>query len=699
MYFWDNIYFLLVYALKFTYLAAEKLLFFIILFSSMSVSFIGFNKLAAYFDKNIKKSSVFIISLWYCFNPYTLILWHTGNYTISLSLTYALAPLITYYLHTAMFSKFNFRNIIIFVLLLYFASAVFWLFASLLFFMTFYALIYLIMNKNQVLPFIRNLFTALLFYVPLVSFIAFNILYQLHNIAGDSNATFLPTYGSQLGGMIYQMLLYSSWAIYTPWYPRTLFSFAQYYFSPYYLCSMLFMYAIIAVGIIKYVFKRVYPFHQIINKIKRFAFNKQDKLLISTVLLYIISVFFAKASQPPFGEIFTYLYTHFSLFTVFRSADIRFGFLIILTISLLLLYLSKFYHKFFYLFSISLLIVVPNIYLLNGIAVFGENVKDKFYDRVTYYSQSQQQLSDFFNRFTEGSGYILTIPSVQFGLYNIDKNETFIGQDILTKNITMSSLYLLESKCTSQICSIYEKTNQQLLEALKSKDLTELNRFPIKYIVHRRDINCPGCFDISEKNLGKYLSKVFNNDLYTVYKMTAFTPIINAKKVSVLFTNSNPIRYDVELKNLKNKQDLNLLLSYNKDWKVYLGNKNNSINCNNGKVKYSTNISECVKPKIFFEGDELSYLWKKPLFENSQGLENGYANKWTIDPEYIKRNFPATDYTVNKDDSINIDLIIYFAPQSWLYLTFILSTSVLVSLIVYIVYKQFPKTKKLTKRK
>ena len=698
-YFWDNIYYLLVYALKFTYLVTEQLFFFIILFFSMSVSFIGFSRLAAYFDQNIKKSSIFIISLWYCFNPYTLILWHTGNYDISISLTYTLAPLIVYFLHITMFSRFNLKNIIMFVLLLYFASSAFWLFASLIFFLVFYTLIYLVMNKNLAAQFMRNLFTALLFYIPLASFIAFNILYQLHNSSGDSNATFLATYGSQKGGMLYQMLLYSSWAIYTPWYPRTLFSFAQYYFSPYYLGTTLFMYIIIVVGIIKYLFKRVnLPFHQIIKKIKKFVLNDQDKLLISTVLLYILSVFFAKANQPPFGGIFDYLYTHFFFFTVFRSADARFGFLIILTISLLLLYLSKFYRKLFYLFSISLIMVIQNIYLLNGVAIYGENVKDKFYDRVTYYSKQQQQLSDFLNRSADGgSGYILTIPSVQFGSYNIDKNETFIGQDILAKNITMPFLYLLESKCTNQACAIYEKTNQQLLKVLKSKNLVELNKFPIKYVIHRRDTNCASCLNIADKDLTESFQKVFENNDYSVYAINNFTPIVNAKNTSISFTNINPVRYNVEIRNLKSITDLNFLLSYNKDWKIYL-NKS-EINCVNGRIMHDVNISECVKPKAFFKGDELNYLWKDQLFESSHQLENGYANKWTIDPEYIKRNFSPSDYTVNKDGSININLAIYFAPQSWLYLTLIVSLSIFVCLITYLMYKNFQKSSKITKDK
>ena len=41
--------------------------------------------------------------------------------------------------------------------------------------------------------------------------------------------------------------------------------------------------------------------------------------------------------------------------------------------------------------------------------------------------------------------------------------------------------------------------------------------------------------------------------------------------------------------------------------------------------------TECLQSGYtFFEGEELSYLWKKPLREESHEVVNEYANGWEV---------------------------------------------------------------------
>ncbi|MEI6499102.1 MAG: hypothetical protein WCO23_04010, partial [bacterium] len=45
-------------------------------------------------------------------------------------------------------------------------------------------------------------------------------------------------------------------------------------------------------------------------------------------------------------------------------------------------------------------------------------------------------------------------------------------------------------------------------------------------------------------------------------------------------------------------------------------------------------------------------------------ISSKYANKWEINPDYIKKNFPRDAYTENSDGTINLRLTIFFRPQS-----------------------------------
>ena len=82
------------------------------------------------------------------------------------------------------------------------------------------------------------------------------------------------------------------------------------------------------------------------------------------------------------------------------------------------------------------------------------------------------------------------------------------------------------------------------------------------------------------------------------------------------------------------------------------------------------------------------YLTKdrEEFLVGSHDVVFGYANGWTIDPEYIKKNFPKDAYTINPDGSINLDLTLYFKPQSYFYLGLIISGTTLVLCLSYLGY-------------
>ena len=143
-------------------------------------------------------------------------------------------------------------------------------------------------------------------------------------------------------------------------------------------------------------------------------------------------------------------------------------------------------------------------------------------------------------------------------------------------------------------------------------------------------------------------------------------------------------KYKISIFNLKNSTNLTFFQSFNPSFHIYLNKINKEKSCN---ISSSLNgISNCKYiPNKFFEGEELSYLYKKPIFDDTHKLVLDYANGWRIDPQYIKDNYSNEYYTENVDGSINIELVVYFKPQSYLYLGIIISLITLFLCIVYLI--------------
>ena len=124
---------------------------------------------------------------------------------------------------------------------------------------------------------------------------------------------------------------------------------------------------------------------------------------------------------------------------------------------------------------------------------------------------------------------------------------------------------------------------------------------------------------------------------------------------------------------------------YDKLYNIYLVKNPSKDWCNPIEFYNNTNTTECEQTQKFFEKEELSYLYEKPIFDNTHELVFYYANGWTIDPQYIKDNYSTEYYTENADGSINIELVMYFKPQSYFYLGLIISGIILLLCIICLI--------------
>lgn len=98
----------------------------------------------------------------------------------------------------------------------------------------------------------------------------------------------------------------------------------------------------------------------------------------------------------------------------------------------------------------------------------------------------------------------------------------------------------------------------------------------------------------------------------------------------------------------------------------------------------SYHTTECKPQNTFYAGGELSKLWEKPVFDDTHKLVYDYANQWTIDPVYIRANYPKEYYKQNPDGTIDVRMTLYFRPQSYFYLGLIISGTTFMLLVGYL---------------
>lgn len=109
---------------------------------------------------------------------------------------------------------------------------------------------------------------------------------------------------------------------------------------------------------------------------------------------------------------------------------------------------------------------------------------------------------------------------------------------------------------------------------------------------------------------------------------------------------------------------------------------------------FALNFAESFHPgwELYLEpvkksgGNDVSYLFKKPLPGARHFKLNGYANGWTVDPAYIKNNYSKDYYRENPDGSLDVNLTIYFKPQSYFYIGLTISGLTLLTCVGYGVY-------------
>ncbi len=165
--------------------------------------------------------------------------------------------------------------------------------------------------------------------------------------------------------------------------------------------------------------------------------------------------------------------------------------------------------------------------------------------------------------------------------------------------------------------------------------------------------------DIGTKELLVYENENHRPHIYTTAQLETITqdiPFTQSEHSQV-----NSTQYSVILKNISQPIYINFSESFHPDWKLRVGDFN----------WYD------VFNKNYFLPDDFHVK------------NDAMLNSFKIDPDYIRTHYPPSVYTINTDGSIDLELTLYFKPQSYFYLGLIISVTTLIGCLLCLVFFSF----------
>ena len=122
----------------------------------------------------------------------------------------------------------------------------------------------------------------------------------------------------------------------------------------------------------------------------------------------------------------------------------------------------------------------------------------------------------------------------------------------------------------------------------------------------------------------------------------------------------NPSHFELKLQQLSGRTYIHFTDAYHPQWKLRIG-------------------TVAWLPSLIFT----DYF----LPDNNHFQNDTHGNSFFIDHDYILQNIPAGSYKRNDDGSIDIDVSLYFYPQSFFLLGLVTSAGFLIVSLLFLVYK------------
>lgn len=438
---------------------------------------------------------------------------------------------------------------------------------------------------------------------------------------------------------------------------------------------------------------------------KRYLKDEYRKIFLVMLIAFVSSLYLFTVNIGPLKDLFIFL-RHIPGFVMFRNFYDKFapGYVMIyaalITISLIMV--TKKYHKHRKIILLSFLIVI----VINFLPV-RETVNSPLWttDNVQKTVQIPDEYMETMKYIQSNVSSTNNILSVPFGtsLYTVVKDK---DSDSVYVGVSPVKILSGVNDISGHLSFNFTKEADIVDGLIVKKQYSEFNKMMyehnINYILLTKNIPkqvlkswvfSKDLLDAQDETFLKSITgrKIFTSSLgnYELYTSKTSNSLINSKNIS--FKKISQVKYDIFIKGLKGKQTLSFVDSYHAGWKLFL-KKNPSLEfCKTPIKNMGSNSVECKAEDKLFEVEDLTYTTAKPIFENGHSLIYVDDNKWEIDSEDILKNYDKRFYKVNKDGSIDIEMVLYFKPQTYFYVGIVLS---LITFLAGGIYLLFPKNEK-----
>lgn len=536
----SRLYYLFVYSLGLSVTVAQYILYFIKLFLALLLPYIGLKKIARnIFNASDNSFLLVLISFFYTFNNFSLIYWHGNNFELTLLVSYYLAPLTFYFLHKVLFDKnFNVRYLIAAEVCMFLSAFAFYLFGAFALLVAVYSVYYILAFNYSVFKFLKRASLLIFMFIPFIPLFSLIIYEMVFSSVKGIYTNGGETYNNLQGGMLYPLFMWFSWGIYTDWAPRNIFTFNNFFKTPVFILSPFILY--------------IYFIWSIFKK-------KHSRHLLILLLAFITFIFLVKGAQAPFGFLFEDLLDNLVFFRIFRSPDNKFGYAIVLCLTLGLLSLINRVDRRIQVAVLFTVIAIQSSLIVSGVAIRGQ-VTSQSSDRIVGYYDSTQEVIDYINTLEVDNKSILPYPPSEFGYFMLNENDFQIGQELISKKVNKPFLFY------SRYSGISKESYDLLTRLLIEKDFSVLGSLPISHILIREDAPRTHVDPEFIAAVETY-PLVFKNDTYRLYQLS--TPSYLYSSAPYELTLVNDVYYQLKIDSANKDFTVHLNQNFNPLWKLY----------------------------------------------------------------------------------------------------------------------------------
>lgn len=480
-----------------------------------------------------------------------------------------------------------------------------------------------------------------------------------------------------------------------------------------------------------YIFSPIILFIPIVVILVSLFEEKNDKAFLYVISSFLLTLFLSKGTGGFFGELYKFIIIHIPFFNIFKTAPEKWGtlsiFLLLILFGLIYKNITKYkYKKIIYFLSVIYLFFI-SVPFISGNLIYDYFRSFNFYGSKHFidkkeYIDTRNLLNDDRNNYR-----IISFPgnnNYQVAL-NIEGNRYYTGNDPILNNVNKEFIAPYNGSWTQRFNIFYKNISDQdylkmyglfnvgkiiinkdmypwfgfsetesvsKIERIFDRNIPSIKNGPIdiydtqKYFVPR--IYIPINIINTQENLDDVIKVISQNEKdFTNRSAISFdsnNSIVSAVNQipKISFYQVNPAKYKIEIENAKDKFMIILSESFHPGWKLYINNSSRTklnLQIEKSISYFGNDITEIISKNNKIDHNPFETLFIKPINEKQHSIINGYANAWTI-------------YPSDSMNSSNYEIILEFYPQRYFYLGIIVA---ILGFFVSILVLFFPKIKKI----